>query len=120
MFRIHTEFQRRAILSLFSASLLGFSTSSFAQPKPDDPAVEACRASGLIALKEQSPSIKDLIFDMETIAVSKANTSVEDVPVRGVVMGEAYFERKEAGQAHRFVCLIGEKGKVLLTFFTSQ
>jgi len=76
--------------------------------------------TGLMALKERSPSLKDLIFDMESLAVSKANTTVEDVPVRTVIMGEAYLERKETGKAQRFVCLIGEKGKVLLTFFTAQ
>ena len=86
----------------------------------NDPAIEACRTTGLIALKERSPSLKDLIFDMETLAVSKANTTVEDTPVRTVIMGEAYLERKETGKSQRFVCLIGEKGKVLLTFFTTQ
>ena len=64
--------------------------------------------------------MKDLIFDMETLLVSKANTHVEDVPVRTVMMGEAYLERKGAGKPQRFVCLIGEKGKVLLTFFMAQ
>ena len=57
---------------------------------------------------------------MESLAVSKANTAVEDVPVRTVIMGEACPERKETGKSQRFVCLIGEKGKVLLTFFTAQ
>ena len=46
--------------------------------------------------------------------------AVEDTPVRTVIMGEAYLERKETGKSQRFVCLIGEKGKVLLTFFTAQ
>ena len=87
---------------------------------PTDPAIEACRTTGLIALKERSPSLKDLIFDMESLAVSKANTTVEDIPVRTVIMGDAYLERKETDHSHRFVCLIGEKGKVLLTFFTAQ
>ena len=85
-----------------------------------EPAIDACRASGLIALKEHSPSVKDLIFDMETLLVSKANTNVEDVPVRTVMMGEAYLEKKGIGKPQRFVCLIGEKGKVLLTFFMAQ
>ena len=35
-------------------------------------------------------------------------------------MGEAYLERKQTARSQRFVCLIGEKGKVLLTFFTAQ
>ena len=100
------------------ASLL-LTSPSHAQ-SPNDPAIEACRTTGLIALKERSPSLKDLIFDMESLAVSKANTTVEEVPVRTVIMGEAYLERKETRGSHRFVCLIGEKGKVLLTFFTAQ
>ncbi|BAT59542.1 hypothetical protein GJW-30_1_02075 [Variibacter gotjawalensis] len=99
---------------------LSFAPAAALAKSPEDPAVEACRTTGLLALKERSPTLKDLVFDMETLAVSKANTSVEDVPVRLVVMGEAYLERKETGGAHRFVCLIGEKGKVLLTFFTSK
>jgi hypothetical protein len=87
---------------------------------PNDPAIDACRASGLIALKERSPSVSDLVFDMETVLVSKANTHVEDVPIRTVMMGEAYLEKKGVGKPQRFVCLIGEKGKVLLTFFMAQ
>ena len=100
------------------ASLL-LTATSHAQ-SPNDPAIEACRTTGLIALKERSASLRDLIFDMETLAVTKAKTTVEDIPVRTVIMGEAYLARKEIGQSHRFVCLIGEKGKVVLTFFTAQ
>ena len=73
---------------------------------PDDPAIEACRTTGLLALKERSPSLKDLSFDMESLAVSKANTAIEDVPVRRVIMGEAYLERKQTGGSQRFVCLM--------------
>ena len=105
-------------LSLVVASTMLASTAT--AQTPGDPAIEACRTTGLIALKEQSPGIKNLVFDTESLAVSKANTSVENVPIRTVIMGEAYLERKETGKARRFVCLIGEKGKVLLTFFTSQ
>jgi hypothetical protein len=57
---------------------------------------------------------------METLAISKANTKIEDTPVRTVIMGEVYLERKETEKLRRFLCLIGEKGKVLLTFFTTQ
>jgi len=101
--------------------LLSFAVMGSAQAESaDDSAIEACRATGLIALKEQSPSVKALIFDPETLVVSRANTKIEDIPVRIVIMGEAYLERKETGAAHHFVCLIGEKGKVLLTFFTTH
>ena len=109
----------RAFTCCLSLLTLVLATPSKAQ-SPSDPAIEACRTTGLLALKERSPSVKDLSLDMESLAVSKANTTVEDVPVRMVVMGEAYLERKETGGSQRFVCLIGEKGKVLLTFFTAQ
>ena len=35
-------------------------------------------------------------------------------------MGDAYLEKNKTEKPHRFVCLIGEKGKVLLTFFTQR
>jgi hypothetical protein len=98
---------------------IAFVAPASSQPS-GDPAIEACRTTGLIALKEQSASIKDLIFDPDSIVVSKANTNVENVPIRTVILGEAYVERKEKGKARRFVCLLGEKGKVLLTFFISE
>jgi hypothetical protein len=109
----------RTFTSGIAVALLFLTPPSHAQ-NPNDPAIEACRMTGLMALKERSPSLKDVIFDMESLAVSKANTTVEDIPVRTVIMGDAYLERKETGKSRRFVCLIGEKGKVLLTFFTAQ
>ena len=101
-------------MRIFTYSLLTLMLAASANAQtPDDPAIEACRTTGLLALK-------DLSFDMEWLAVSKANTLIEDIPVRRVIMGEAYLERKQATGSQRFVCLIGEKGKVLLTFFTAQ
>jgi hypothetical protein len=78
--------------------------------------VEACRLAGLVALKERSPAIKDLTFDIDGLA----NTKVEDTAIRMVIMGDAYLQREKTDKPNRFVCLIGEKGKVLLTFFTEQ
>lgn len=87
----------------------------------NDPAVSACKATGLLALKEKSKDITDLVIDVESVAVSKADTKVEDVAIKTVVLGEAYIARNGAtGKPDRFVCLLGEKGKVLLTFFTAQ
>jgi hypothetical protein len=96
--------------------------SSTAQAQsPNDPAVDACRSSGLVALKQVSrPSVRNLVFDMETVLFSKANTRVEDVPIRTVMTGEAYIDKNGFGKSQRFVCLIGDKGKVLLTFFMEQ
>lgn len=58
---------------------------------------------------------------METLVVSAAGAKVENVPVKTVIMGEAYIARGgETGRPDRFVYLIGEKGKILLTSFTAQ
>ncbi|TWF42241.1 hypothetical protein [Neorhizobium alkalisoli] len=111
-------------IALFGLLVLA---TAFSAPVPgvaqtaDDAAAQACKSTGLVALKERAPEITDLVLDMETVAVSAANTKVEDVPVKTVVLGEAYIARAgQTGKPDRFVCLLGEKGKVLLTFFTAQ
>lgn len=91
--------------------------SAFAQAPAE---VEACRLSGLAALRERSPSIEHLTFDMESLAISKADTRVEDTPIRMVVMGDAYLQREKGDKSNRFVCLVSDKGKVVLTFFTER
>jgi hypothetical protein len=101
-------------------SLISFVAPAFAQT-PDDPTVAVCKATGLLALQAQAADVTDLVFDMDTLAISAADTKIEDVPVKAVVLGEAYIVRKEkTGKPDRFVCLLGDKGKVLLTFFTAQ
>jgi hypothetical protein len=107
---------RYAILSAILTSTI-MTVSAQAQV-PEE--VESCRLARLVALKERSPAIKDLTFDIDGLAISNANTKVEDTPVRMVIMGDAYLQREKTDKPNRFVCLIGEKGKVLLTFFTEQ
>ncbi|WP_245340597.1 hypothetical protein [Mesorhizobium sp. WSM4313] len=63
-------------------------TSARAQT-PDDPAVTACKSTGLLALQEKSKDISDLVVDMESVAV-RAETKVEDVHVKAAILGEAY------------------------------
>lgn len=110
----------RCATFLTAVTLLASASPLLAQTN-NDPAVQACKSTGLIALKERSADITDLVLDMETLAVTAANTKVEDVPVKTVVMGDAYIARGgQTGKPDRFVCLLGEKGKVLLTFFTAQ
>ncbi len=85
----------------------------------DNPEVAACKATGLLALQEKSPTVRDMVMDLDTMVISKANTEIEGIPIRTVVMGDVYLEKKGTGKAQRFLCLIGEKGKVLLTFFVA-
>ena len=106
---------------IISLTLLGASAGALHAQTNNDAAVQACKSTGLLALKEKSPEITDLVLDPETLAVSAADTKVEDVAVKTVIMGDAYIARKgQTGKPDRFVCLLGEKGKVLLTFFTAQ
>lgn len=108
--------------TLFVAGALAASLATpVSAQKADDPTVAACRATGLLALQAQAPEVTDLVMDMETLAISAAETKVENVAVTAVVLGEAYIVRKDqSGKPDRFVCLVGEKGKVLLTFFTAK
>ena len=104
-------------LLIFGIAFIG-GNSAFAA---DDPAVAACKATGLVALQLKSAEISDLVLDQESLAISAADTKVGDVPIKTVILGEAYIKRGETtGKPDRFVCLIGEKGKVLLTFFTAK
>jgi hypothetical protein len=84
------------------------------------PELDACRSTGLIALRERNPSIKDVAFDVDGMTVAKANTKVEDTLIKTIVIGDAYLEKGKKDTRRTFLCLIGEKGKVLLTFFTDK
>ncbi|GAC1550082.1 MAG: hypothetical protein NVS2B5_05680 [Beijerinckiaceae bacterium] len=100
---------------LFAASI---STSAFAQPV--SPEVDACKASGLLALKQRSPDVKDLTIDLDSATVIKADAKIEGTIVKTVVLGEAYIERKKGDKPQTLVCIVGEKGKVLLTLFSNK
>ena len=99
------------------AGCVVMSASAIAQVPAE---VEACRLSGLVAIKERSPSLNQITLDVETLAISKADTKVGDTPIKMVIMGDAYLQREKTDKPNRFVCLVGDKGKVVLTFFTEQ
>jgi hypothetical protein len=104
-----------------AAATLAITASSALAQSNEDPVVSACRSTGLIALEQYSKNITDLFIDPESLAVTAADTNVEDVPVKTVILGDAYIKRgSKTGKPDRFVCLIGDKGKVLLTFFTAK
>ena len=88
------------VLTLAALLLAAVLCSGAAQAQtPIDPEIAACKATGLVALKERSPSVKDIILDMDTITGSKANTKIEDTPVRTIIMGEVYLARKVTGKS---------------------
>jgi hypothetical protein len=115
---MQTAFLLRAGLILLAAA--GVAEAQEVPKTSQNPELEACKATGLLALKERSPTITDVLIDPDAVTIATADTKVEDTPVRGVIMGDAYLEKNKTEKPHRFVCLIGEKGKVLLTFFTQR
>jgi hypothetical protein len=84
------------------------------------PEADACKASGLIALKQKYPQVKDVLIDLDSAKIIKAETTIEDVPIRTVVIGDAYVERTKSTKPQTLVCVIGDKGKVLLTLFSDK
>ena len=86
----------------------------------EQPEVTACTSSGLIALKERDASIKSIYIDPDSMSVAKADTKIEDTPVKTIIMADAYLQTNKADKPRRFLCILGDKGKVLLTFFTQQ
>ena len=110
--------RRLTILAMILASTASIGIAE--AQSTSGPEVEACQASGLIALKQRSPAIHDVIFEPETLSIAKADTTVGGEKVRTVILGLADIQSGKKDKPHQFVCLIGEKGKVLLTFFTEK
>ncbi len=108
---------------LLSAPLV---TPAFAQATPApvektaSPEIAACKATALNTLSAREPEIKDIYIDEDGTTIATAETSVEDTPITRIIMGEAYLRTDRSDKPRRFLCLIGEKGKVLLTFFTQR
>lgn len=87
---------------------------------PDMQRIAACKAQALARLKQRSPSVEDIYIDVDGLTVATADARLGDTAVKGVIMGEAYIQRDKSDSANRFLCLTGEKGEVLFTFFTER
>lgn len=112
---------RTVLAALAGAGLVGSAALAQEVPsKPASPELEACKATGLVALKERNPATRDVLIDPDAVTIAKADTKVEDTPIRTIIMGDAYLEQGKTEKPYRFLCLMGDKGKVLLTFFTQQ
>jgi hypothetical protein len=93
--------------SVISALLLCLLVANAAKAdNADSPEVAACKATGILALKEKSPAVRNMILDMDTAIIAKADTEIEGIAVRTVVMGDVYLEKKGTEKAQHFLCLI--------------
>lgn len=119
---------RLTTTTLLVAMLLGNSalaqtagpTSGAPAEKTASPDVAACKTTALQTISAREPDIKDIYIDEDGATVATAETKVEDTPITKIIMGEAYLRTDKSDKPRRFLCLIGEKGKVLLTFFTAR
>jgi hypothetical protein len=110
--------------ALISAALLAAPVSAQEVPlkseKPATPEIATCKAAALQALHAREPDIKDIYIDEDAATVAVSESKIEDIPVTRIVMAEAYLRTDRSDKPRRFLCLLGEKSKVLLTFFTSR
>ena len=104
-------------IAVVLAMVAATASPAFSQVPPQ---VEACRKSGLAALQKSSPSLDEIVLDMDSLAISKADTKVGSTPIRMVIMGEAYLQRDKTDKPNRFLCLLSDADEVVLTFFTAQ
>jgi hypothetical protein len=104
----------------FGLGLLASLAAGAAAAETLSPEADACKASGLIALQQKYPQVKDVLIDLDSAKIIKTDAAIEDVPIRTVVVGEAYVERTKTTKPQTLVCIIGDKGKVLLTLFSDK
>ena len=104
----------------FKLTLLASLVASAAFAETLSPEADACKASGLLALKQKYPQVKDVLIDLDSAKIIKADTTIENVPIKTVVIGDAYVERTKTTKPQTLVCVIGDKGKVMLTLFSDK
>jgi hypothetical protein len=109
-----------ALLSLACAVPAFAQTAPPAVAAPASVELTACKSTALIALSERDATIKNIFIEEDGLSIAAANTKVEDTPIKTIIMGEAYLQTNKSDKPRRFLCLIGDKGKVLLTFFTQN
>jgi hypothetical protein len=109
-----------ALLAGAALPALAQNASTTPSEKPSSPEIAACKTTALHAISVKEPEIKDIYIDEDGATNAVAETKVEDIPVTRIIMGEAYLRTDRSDKPRRFLCLIGEKGKVLLTFFTQR
>lgn len=95
-------------------------TSTMPPEKPATGEIASCKAVALERLAAREPEIKDIYIDEDGATIAIAETKIEETPITRIIMGEAYLRTDKSDKPRRFLCLIGEKGKVLLTFFTAR
>lgn len=109
--------------ALISAVLCAPAIAQESPPKSEKPAtpeIATCKAAALQTLHAKEPEIKDIYIDEDAATVAVSESKIENIPVTRIVMSEAYLRTDRSDKPRRFLCLLGEKNRVLLTFFTAR
>lgn len=82
----------------------------------------ACRKASIETLKqsEGNSPLKDVKIDLDSLTIAKANAEIGGAKVTTVIIGQAAIQREHSDEPHTFLCLLGEREKVLMTFFTKR
>lgn len=91
-----------------------------AEAPEDAERAAVCKEHALERLKARSPSVSDIFIDMDGLTIAKAEMLVGTEKITAVLMGEAYIQRDRSDKAHRFLCLVGEGDRVVMTFLTER
>lgn len=113
------RFAALALIAVLSAPAVAQDTPVKSE-KPASQEVAICKAAALSTLSAREPEIKDIYVDEDGATIAVAETKIEEIPVTRIIMGEAYLRTDRTDKPRRFLCLLGEKNKVLLTFFTQR
>lgn len=106
-----------AVCALLSPSL--YPMAAMAQ-EPVEAA--ACRKASIETLKqsEGNSPLKDVKIDLDSLTIAKTKAEIGGTKITTVVIGQAAIQREQSDEPHTFLCLLGEKEKVLMTFFTKR
>jgi hypothetical protein len=96
--------QRFLLAKVLAPAVFMFAGSAAAQEhqqslNPDTPELDACRASGLIALKESAPAIKDVAIDPDSVRIFKMDKKIGEEPVRAVLIGDVSIEQQKSSRS---------------------
>ena len=61
-----------------------------------------------------------MTIDPDSTRIYKMDKKIGDEAVRAVVVGDVSIEKSKSSKPRSLVCIVGDKGKVLVTYFTVQ
>lgn len=111
--------RRWLMAGLFGFAVMAAPLAALAQEAPE---AAACRKASIEALKRVSGNspLKDVKLDLDSLTIAKADAEIGGAKVTTVIIGQAAIQREQSDESHTFLCLLGEKEKVLMTFFTKR